>query len=292
MNVLFLVLLIAVASAQYDNAYQHDHYGYDTHDAYGRDDYGHYDYDEHGHDDYDHGHDSHADYGHADHSIDTYDDNYVHDYYQYDDSDNLKKYQYDDNDDYIYQKYGEVPTYHGGYTYYNEGYDGDNGEDGDFVDAEYKAHLYPRFDLLKDLQVSGDVSDKTKFSGTLTITGVKYENNVLYVKGYLKESGSNIPAEFEWTNATIIAKSDKKRQANATCPVLNLVLGPLNLNLLGLVVNLNTIILNIIAVAGPNNLLGNLLCAVANLLSGNLTTQLQALLGNLVAILNGLLPLA
>jgi hypothetical protein len=53
----------------------------------------------------------------------------------------------------------------------------------------------------------------------------------------------------------------------ATCPILHLVLGPLHLNLLGLHVDLNKVILNITAVSGPGNLLGNLLCGVANLLN-------------------------
>lgn len=56
--------------------------------------------------------------------------------------------------------------------------------------------------------------------------------------------------------------------AGATCAILKLDLGPLHLNLLGLVVNLNVIHLNITAVSGPGNLLGNLLCAVAHLLDG------------------------
>ena len=41
-----------------------------------------------------------------------------------------------------------------------------------------------------------------------------------------------------------------------------------HLNLLGLVVTLNQVHLNITAVAGPGNLLGNLLCAIAHLLDG------------------------
>lgn len=57
--------------------------------------------------------------------------------------------------------------------------------------------------------------------------------------------------------------------ANANvCQILNLTLGPLHLNLLGLVVNLNRVHLRITAVRGPGNLLGNLLCAVAHLLDG------------------------
>jgi hypothetical protein len=43
-------------------------------------------------------------------------------------------------------------------------------------------------------------------------------------------------------------------------------LGPLDLNLLGLMVHLNQVVLDITAVPGAGNLLGNLLCAVAGLL--------------------------
>jgi hypothetical protein len=55
-------------------------------------------------------------------------------------------------------------------------------------------------------------------------------------------------------------------QAAVSCPILHLVLGPLDLNLLGLVVHLNKVTLDITAQSGPGNLLGNLLCAVAGLL--------------------------
>lgn len=56
--------------------------------------------------------------------------------------------------------------------------------------------------------------------------------------------------------------------AAATCAILHLVLGPLDLNLLGLKVHLSRVVLDITAQQGPGNLLGNLLCAVANLLNG------------------------
>jgi hypothetical protein len=52
----------------------------------------------------------------------------------------------------------------------------------------------------------------------------------------------------------------------ATCEILHLELGPLDLNLLGVVVHLDRIVLDIDAQPGPGNLLGNLLCAVAGLL--------------------------
>ncbi len=77
------------------------------------------------------------------------------------------------------------------------------------------------------------------------------------------------------------------------CNVLNLRLGPLDLNVLGLVVHLNRVVLNIIAQTGASQLLGNLLCAVAGLLdpSGPATgplTQLQGLLTRILRALGAL----
>ena len=67
------------------------------------------------------------------------------------------------------------------------------------------------------------------------------------------------------------------------CPVLHLELGPLDLNLLGLRVQLNQVVLDITAIPGGGNLLGNLLCAVAGLLDGfNLGEVLSGLLQNLI----------
>ena len=71
-----------------------------------------------------------------------------------------------------------------------------------------------------------------------------------------------------------------------SCEILNLVLGPLDLNLLGLVIHLDRVELNISAEPGPGNLLGNLLCAIAGLLDGGGTLQgLVGLLNNLLRIL-------
>jgi hypothetical protein len=73
--------------------------------------------------------------------------------------------------------------------------------------------------------------------------------------------------------------------ALATCDILHLVLGPLDLNLLGLVVHLDQVVLDITAVTGAGNLLGNLLCAITGLLDGG------GALANIVALLNTLLSL-
>lgn len=71
---------------------------------------------------------------------------------------------------------------------------------------------------------------------------------------------------------------------NHTCQILHLTLGPLDLNILGLRVQLNQINLDITAEQGSGNLLGNLLCEVAKLLDGN-----GRALGRLAGLLNDIL---
>ncbi len=86
------------------------------------------------------------------------------------------------------------------------------------------------------------------------------------------------------------AKRGLAAAAVGACPVLNLVLGPLDLDLLGLQVHLDKVVLNIVAQSGAGNLLGNLLCAVAGLLDNagplsGLLSQVSALLNSILAIL-------
>jgi hypothetical protein len=76
--------------------------------------------------------------------------------------------------------------------------------------------------------------------------------------------------------------------ATGSCSILTLSIpAPVNLNVLGLVVNIPTPInVNVIALAGPGNLLGNLLCSVANLLNNNgplsqVAAELNSILGAL-----------
>jgi len=79
------------------------------------------------------------------------------------------------------------------------------------------------------------------------------------------------------------AAAQTQQQQQATCSILHLVLGPLDLNLLGLKVHLNRVVLDITAESGSGNLLGNLLCAVAHLLDGTSPSLLDILrLGSLL----------
>lgn len=74
-------------------------------------------------------------------------------------------------------------------------------------------------------------------------------------------------------------------QTAAACDILALRLGPLHLDLLGLVIDLNRIVLDIVAQSGAGQLLGNLLCAVAGLLDGGLS----GVLGQLANLLDRIL---
>lgn len=125
------------------------------------------------------------------------------------------------------------------------------------------------------------------FNGTARITHVDVVN------GHLVGSGT-VTGTWTHANNTTQMVSDTFTNAlidpPATCTILDLTLGPLHLNLLGLVIDLNQVHLTITAVPGPGNLLGNLLCAVANLLNntGGLSAAIQNLLNQINAILAGL----
>jgi hypothetical protein len=108
----------------------------------------------------------------------------------------------------------------------------------------------------------------------LKVTGFQVVNGTLTAVGTVTGGGVTVPFQ-----APV--------QATGSCQILDLTLGPLHLDLLGLVVDLNQVHLTITAQQGPGNLLGNLLCAVAHLLdnTGNTTTALQHIANRLNQIL-------
>lgn len=116
----------------------------------------------------------------------------------------------------------------------------------------------------------------------ITITGVTVENGQLFANGLVGSNPFQVPL-------TIGAE-----QSDGPCPILNLSLGPIDLNLFGLTVETSPICLDVTAVPG-GGLLGDLLCGVANLLNDG--TSIAAVLagleldGNLPLFLNGLTAL-
>jgi hypothetical protein len=144
--------------------------------------------------------------------------------------------------------------------------------------------------------VDGTFGDGGTVTGTFTPNGFAEQDGGIVATGVLHSVLTNADGSSAGTADTPVTlplqlpSGGNSTDANllAACNILHLVLGPLDLNLLGLAVHLNTVVLDITANSGPGNLLGNLLCAVAGLLDGaslplgqitDLLNQILALLG-------------
>ena len=135
--------------------------------------------------------------------------------------------------------------------------------------------------LLTNVPVAGTLVGGGTFTGTMTATKITIDQATrqLTLTGVLNGTAVKGTGEVvdvvNQTFSTLVAINRPgtaassgliQPAAQASCGILDLVLGPLHLDLLGLVVDLNQVILDITAVTGAGNLLGNLLCAVVGLL--------------------------
>ena len=128
-------------------------------------------------------------------------------------------------------------------------------------------------------------SDATQsFTGTFTPTRFITQNGQLAVVGTLSGTLTNLITGVTTPITQTLTLAVQSATSSGTCDILNLVLGPLHLDLLGLVIDLNQVVLNITAQSGAGNLLGNLLCAVAGLLDNNQVSGLAALLNRLLGL--------
>jgi hypothetical protein len=138
-----------------------------------------------------------------------------------------------------------------------------------------------------------------------TITSIGIQNGQLVASGtataIVRGKTNTVPF-----TAPVTLSLATNQTNTAGCPILDLALGPINLDLLGLVVETSPICLEITAIPG-GGLLGDLLCGVANLLNGGLnldqilgglgvgglpgltTTQVSDLLSGVGGLLNGVL---
>lgn len=123
-------------------------------------------------------------------------------------------------------------------------------------------------------------------SGTFTPTQFVNQNGQLAAQGLVTGTLTNATTGATTPVSTTATAPVTNAASGGTCNVLSLTLGPLHLDLLGLIVDLNQVNLNITAQNGPGNLLGNLLCSVAGLLDNG--TGLQGVLNILNGLLSGL----
>lgn len=146
-----------------------------------------------------------------------------------------------------------------------------------------------------DFPVVGTASNGGAFQGTAEITSFAVDGNNVVAIGTISGLVNGTQSIVSTFSAVVgppqaAGAATPTAQPAAGCQILNLVLGPINLNVLGLVVSIpNPVVLNITAVPGAGNLLGNLLCSVTNLLNGGgAVQQIADLLNQILGILNGL----
>ena len=168
------------------------------------------------------------------------------------------------------------------------------------------------FSLLEaaPVPVTGATADGVPLNGQFKFKKFTERRGVIYAVGKLQGAlgtqlvnekvklpvtGASNPAPPAPAPAGAVGESAAipQQATPGACDILTLVLGPLDLDLLGLRVFLDEVNLLIEAIPGAGNLLGNLLCGVAGLLDpatgGGLGGLLSGLLDAISNLLNGLL---
>jgi hypothetical protein len=134
--------------------------------------------------------------------------------------------------------------------------------------------------------LTGTAEDGSTFTGTFTPTSFANRDGHLVAAGTVDGTLTRPDGSTSAVDRSVTMPVDTAA-STGSCEILDLVLGPVDLDLLGLTVHLDTVHLNITAEQGPGNLLGNLLCAIAGLLDQN--TGLSIILNQLVLLLNQIL---
>jgi len=147
--------------------------------------------------------------------------------------------------------------------------------------------------LAKTLKLTGATKSGKKFNGKFTLDRFIAKGGKTYALGTVTGRLAGKKVTKHNVRLPIAQNTGGAAAAQATsCQILDLVINPINLNLLGLVVHTDTIHLNITAQTGPTNLLGNLLCGLLGIIQpptgGTPLTagQLAGILNALAALLN------
>jgi hypothetical protein len=155
--------------------------------------------------------------------------------------------------------------------------------------------------------MAADVSAAQRVTNPLAITGINVTNLQVIGANQLRATaditGTLLGQAFTLRNQQVPITLNQTGTTTDGCPILNLAVGPLDLNLLGLRVQLNNcatpagpVTVNITAIpstAATGGLLGDLLCGLTRALPGNLLGNLTSLMtaqqGTLTQAITGLL---
>jgi hypothetical protein len=155
----------------------------------------------------------------------------------------------------------------------------------------------PVTSLTKPIPMHGTAKNGKQFNGTYKVKRFVAEGSKVFAVGTLKgtlkgrdvrRTGVRIPVNDTTIGAAGLARASQQQ----LCHVLNLTLGPLDLNLLGLIVHLDQVHLTIDA-DPQGGLLGQLLCSLAGGVPPTPAPgggQIAAILNAILALLQGLLP--
>jgi|tagenome__1003787_1003787.scaffolds.fasta_scaffold20281992_1 hypothetical protein len=147
----------------------------------------------------------------------------------------------------------------------------DNGGKGGNTPAKTKTMNFES--LSRSIPVTGTGDAGNAFAGKFKLKSFSAQDGKLMATGRLigtltSANGTQAVNQTVTIPASLTGSATGAKAAQVTsCRILTLVLGPLDLNLLGLRIQLNRINLRITGERGPGNLLGNLLCAIAGLLN-------------------------
>ncbi len=141
--------------------------------------------------------------------------------------------------------------------------------------------------------VVGVTNSGGTFAGTATLTSFMANGQTVAATGTISGLINGTQSVIALFSAPVTLPSTGAAaavQPTAACQTLNVVLGPINLNVLGAIISIpNPIVLNITAVQGSASVLGNSLCNAAALLSSSGDSQQIAnSLNQLLGTLNGL----
>jgi hypothetical protein len=116
--------------------------------------------------------------------------------------------------------------------------------------------------------VTGTLSNGETFRGVLRGAQFVVNDGQLFLNAVLTGTAIDVNGVRQQLNETLtLVNVDLIDLTPGVCDVLFLDIGPIFLDVLGLTVDLSEIVLDINAVSGPGNLLGNLLCALVGLLN-------------------------
>jgi hypothetical protein len=121
----------------------------------------------------------------------------------------------------------------------------------------------------QNIPIVGSAGPGLTFTGFLDINQFDAQGGVINAVGTLSGTVTNTAGEIVATLTDFAVNFPLTSTQGTSCQVLHLELGPLDLDVLGLVIHLNRVVLDIQAQPGPGNLLGNLLCALTGLLDAD-----------------------